>query len=66
MNNSYGIFCMAMAMNKEDQNTTQMDVWWDKAIELYDEFANSEFNDYNQSEVDCINQFMTSKAKQES
>jgi hypothetical protein len=64
MNNSYGIFCMAMAMNKEDQNTTQMDVWWDKAIELYDEFANSEFNDYNQSEVDCINQFMASKAKQ--
>jgi hypothetical protein len=65
MNNSYGIFCMAMAMNKEDQNTTQMDVWWDKAIELYDEFANSEFNDYNQSEVDCINQFMASKAKSE-
>ena len=63
MNNSYGIFCIAMAMNKEDQNTRQMDVWWDKAIELYDEFVNSEFNDYNQSELDCINQFMASKAK---
>jgi hypothetical protein len=61
MNNSYGIFCIAMTM--KDQNTKQMDVWWDKAIELYDEFVNSEFNDYNQSELDCINQFMASKAE---
>ncbi len=63
MNNSYGIFCMATAMNNEDQNTRQLDIWWDKAIELYDEFANSKFNDHNQSELDCINQFIASKAK---
>jgi hypothetical protein len=60
MNNSYSIFCMAMVMEK--QNTMELDVWWDKAIELYDEFANSKFNDFNQSELDCMNQFMASKA----
>jgi len=61
MNNSYSIFCMAMVMEK--QNTKELDVWWDKAIKLYDEFANSEFNDFNQSELDCMNQFMASKAQ---
>lgn len=61
MNNSYSIFCMTMVMEK--QNTKELDVWWDKAIELYDEFANSEFNDFNQSELDCMNQFMASKAQ---
>ena len=61
MNNSYGVFCMAMVMEKH--NTMELDVWWDKAIELYDEFVNSEFNDFNQSELDCINRFMVSKAE---
>ena len=64
MNNSYGVFCMAMVMEKH--NTMELDVWWDKAIELYDEFVNSEFNDFNQSELDCINRFIANKAKQES
>ena len=68
MNNSYsdsyGVFCMAMLMDKH--NTKELDVWWDEAIELYKEFINSEFNDHNQSELDCINRFITSKAKQES
>jgi hypothetical protein len=65
MNNSYsdsyGVFCMAMVMEKH--NTMELDVWWDKAIELYDEFVNSEFNDFNQSELDCINRFMANKAQ---
>jgi hypothetical protein len=61
MNNSYGVFCMAILMKK--QNTMELDVWWDKAIELYNEFEKSKFNDSNQSELDCINQFITSKAK---
>ena len=64
MNNFYyGIFCIAMTMNKEDQNTKELDIWWEKAIVLYDEFVKSEFNDRKQSELDCINQFMASKAK---
>ena len=65
MNNSYGVFCMAMSMKDEDQTTRQMDVWWDKAIELYDEFEHSSFNDPYQSELDCIQRFMASKAKHE-
>lgn len=68
MNNSYsdsyGVFCMAMLMYKH--NTKELDVWWDEAIELYKEFVNSEFNNSNQSELDCINQFITNKAKQQS
>lgn len=63
MRNAYSIFCIAMAMNKEDQNTRQLDTWWNEAVKLYFEFVNSEFNDYKQSELDCINQFMASKAK---
>lgn len=63
MNNPYGVFCMAMSMKDEDQTTRQMDVWWNKAIELYDEFLNSGFNDYDQSELDCIQRFMAWKAK---
>ena len=65
MNNQYGVFCMAMSMKDEDQTTRQMDVWWDKAIELYDEFVNSSFNDPYQSELDCIQRFMADKAKYE-
>jgi hypothetical protein len=61
MNNSYGVFYMAILMKK--QNTMELDVWWDKAIELYNEFEKSKFNNSNQSELDCINQFITSKAK---
>jgi len=61
MDKSYGIFCMAIAMNNKHQNTSELDIWWDKAIELYDEFIKSEFNNPNQSELDCINEFIKTK-----
>ena len=47
----------------DKHGTKELDIWWDEAIELYKEFLNSKFNDFNQSELDCINQFITSKAE---
>jgi hypothetical protein len=61
MNNSYGIFCIAMAMDVEDQNTRQLDIWWERATKLYDEFIDSKFNNTTESELDCINNFMVNK-----
>jgi hypothetical protein len=40
-NNNYGVFCIAAQL---EQNNRELDVLWDKAIKLYDEFRNSKFN----------------------
>jgi hypothetical protein len=56
--NSYGIFCMAMSINDNDM---ELDIWWDKATRLYNEFVNSKFNKYDKSELDCINDFVSTK-----
>jgi hypothetical protein len=55
---SYGVFCIAAQL---EQNDRELDVLWDKALKLYDEFINSEFNDFEQSELDCINEFLKAK-----
>jgi len=59
MENSYGIFCMAMSMNIE--TSMELDIWWDKATKLYSEFVSSKFNNYDKSELDCINDFVSTK-----
>ena len=41
MEKSYGIFCMAIAMNNKHQNTSELDIWWDKAIELVNSIINN-------------------------
>ena len=58
MNNYYGVFCIASQL-KEERN---LDVIWETAIKLYDEFLISKYNDHNESELECINMFM-SRAK---
>jgi hypothetical protein len=58
MNNYYGVFCIASQLNEE----RNLDVIWETAIKLYDEFLVSEYNDHNESELECINRFM-SRAK---
>jgi hypothetical protein len=40
-NNNYGVFCIAAQL---EQNNRELDVLWDKALKLYDEFQNSKFN----------------------
>jgi hypothetical protein len=54
MKNYYGVFCIASQL-KEERN---LDVIWETAIKLYDEFLISEYNDHNESELECIYKFM--------
>ena len=42
-NNNYGVFCIAAQL---EQNNRELDVLWDKALKLYDEFRNSINNLY--------------------
>ena len=52
--NSYGVFCMA---NIIGVNTRELDIIWDKAIEVYNLFAESKFNVDTMSELDCMELF---------
>ena len=54
-NNNYGVFCIAIQL---EQNHRELDVLWDKALKLYDEFQNSKFNNPEKSELECINEFI--------
>ena len=54
----YGVFCIAIQL---EQNHRELDVLWDKALKLYDEFRNSEFNNSEKSELECINEFLKEK-----
>jgi len=53
---SYPIFCIAVHLleGREDE----LDIVWGDAAEVYSRFLDSEFNDPNKSELDCINNFM--------
>lgn len=55
INNGYGVFCIAMQLKDNRDN----DVRWSNALKLYDKFIDSDFNDPEESELDCINNFMT-------
>jgi hypothetical protein len=58
INNGYGVFCIALQLEDNRDN----DVRWDKALKLYDEFIDSDYNDPYESELDCINNFMKFRA----
>jgi hypothetical protein len=45
-------------LHQLEQNTRELDVLWDKALKLYDEFQNSKFNNPEESELECINEFL--------
>jgi cell division septum initiation protein DivIVA len=48
---------MAMAMGGDKD---ELDAWWDDAIEHYERFLDSEYNDIKQSELECINEYVKS------
>jgi hypothetical protein len=52
--NSYSVFCMA---NIIGVNIRELDIIWDKAIEVYNLFAESKFNVDTMSELDCMELF---------
>lgn len=57
---SYGVFCVAMFINNLDREGWEgnIDLLWEKAIQTYDKFLKSEYNNKNKSELDCINTYM--------
>lgn len=55
---NYSVFCVAMAMPKEVQDTQSLDWWWDEACRLYEEFTESPYNVGSRSELACINDFV--------
>lgn len=54
--NSYGVFCMAMQL---EQQMGSLDIWWDRAIVIYNVFLASKFNDAKKSELQCIQEFVS-------
>ena len=52
----YYVYCL-IDMAKIDESEGY-DRAWDKGIELYETFLKSEFNSYDKSELDCINDFL--------
>lgn len=59
---SYPIFCVASTLlSHYPRHYETLDLCWEKATELYNEFLLSEFNKENRSELDCINDFMRRK-----
>ena len=55
----YGVFCIASQLKKE----RDLDNVWEIANKMYDQFLTSEFNNHNESELDCINEFLSNKNK---
>ena len=53
----YGVFCIASQLKKE----RDLDNVWEIANKMYDQFLTSEFNNDNESELDCINEFLSNK-----
>jgi len=56
---AYPIFCIAShLLIKNPTLSSELDYCWEDATALYNQFLESKFNDLNQSELDCINEFM--------
>jgi hypothetical protein len=52
---SYGVYAIALQLKNTEWG---IDVQWQEAIDLYEEFYSSIWNDVNRSELECINEFM--------
>lgn len=52
---SYGVYAIALQLKNLEWG---IDVQWQEAIDLYEEFYSSIWNDVNRSELECINAFM--------
>ena len=54
--NSYGVFCMAMLL--KNSRTTDLDVLYTTAVHKYEKFIESDFNNLNEPEIECIAEFL--------
>lgn len=53
---SYGVYSIALQL--KNKNLGAIDVMWQEAIDLYEKFKNSDWNNFDESELECINKFM--------
>jgi hypothetical protein len=58
---SYGVYAIALQLKNPEWG---IDVQWQEAIDLYEQFYSSIWNDVNRSELECINEFMAHINKQ--
>ena len=60
---SYGVFCMAMGIValRAIGRGRELDIVWDEAIELYEEFLQSPYPLQDYSELDCIADFLDNR-----
>jgi hypothetical protein len=59
---SYGVFAIAIQLQTHDYGF--IDGLWQDAIDLYQRFYYSSYNDANKSELECINEYMADINKQ--
>ncbi len=56
MDKCYSIFCIASQLLKGRER--ELDLVWEDATKLYEDFLVSGFNNLNESELECINEFI--------
>ncbi len=47
-----------MAMSMPNRNERELDYLWQDAIDTYEAFLKSDYNDVNKSELDCIHDYL--------
>jgi len=55
-NDPYGVFCVAS--HQYLSHIHELDLRWERANEIYNEFCESDYNVATKSELDCINEYM--------
>ncbi len=56
MDKYYSIFCIASQLL--EGRDSELDLVWEDATKLYEDFLVSGFNNTNKSELECINEFL--------
>jgi hypothetical protein len=51
-----------MAMSMPNRNESELDVLWADAIRMYDSFLVSEYNNPNESELECIHKYVNANS----
>ena len=61
----YGAYLIAVFLNHSDEvfRDLEHDLQYEKAIALYKEFVESEFNNESKTEYDCISEFLNELKK---
>jgi len=53
--NAYGVYCITINANLKSEF---LDRQWEEAIDIYEDYLKSKYNDENKSELECINDYL--------